>query len=573
MSRTTLLLLLAFLLGALCILPAAADLPSSYDMRDLNLTPVITDQGHYGVCWAFASISSLESSMIKQDPEKYTGIDLSPFQIIYFTYNRDELIDPASPYPGLEGIAGDYTNVDETNPQDNIYGLTLGGYTDQVVYSLAAGFGAVNESAAPFDSYGNNTAPSLDTAISMDEIVLDSAVSIPSSEEEDIKTMILENGAPAISFFITGDEPYLKELENGEWVYSLGDTDRESLESGSGHTVIIIGWDDAFSKEQFNVTPDHDGAWLIQNSWGSDLSNGTYIWMPYDEVTNPVTFFIGTEPWFDHNYQYDGGTLPADKPVNQTSATVGNVFTAGGDERIMAVSLDTDQSVNYTVSLYTDPVPGNPDSGLLLSEQEGTIEFPGYYTIRLDEPVPIEKGQNFSVVYDFEEDGPLNISIDTSTVADEDISTTTFARAGQSYLRTETGEWEDLSADGETNLRIKAFTTDMVFSIAVDPVSVSIEERGVSISGTTNFAPGREITVTLVCPNGENLRQQAVVTKGVTENTWEARFSPVKLVEDDYFVTAVRKGVGAESGFVPGGFADLLVLRAEPTSVPVKSVV
>lgn len=44
MSITPRLLLLTLLLGTLCILPAAADLPSSYDMRDLNLTPVITDQ-------------------------------------------------------------------------------------------------------------------------------------------------------------------------------------------------------------------------------------------------------------------------------------------------------------------------------------------------------------------------------------------------------------------------------------------------------------------------------------------------------------------------------------------------
>ncbi len=54
MSRTTRLLLLALLLGTLCILPAAGDLPASYDMRDLNLTPVITDQGYFGVCWSFA---------------------------------------------------------------------------------------------------------------------------------------------------------------------------------------------------------------------------------------------------------------------------------------------------------------------------------------------------------------------------------------------------------------------------------------------------------------------------------------------------------------------------------------
>ncbi len=569
MSRNV--LPLAFLLAALLICPAAAELPSSYDMRDLNLTPLITDQGIYSVCWAFASVSSLESSMIRQDPEQYTGIDLSPFSVVYYTYNRDELVDLASPYPGLEGIAGDTTHIEEIDPPDNISGIILGGDLTQAMYTLAAGFGAVNESAAPFYSYGNNTAPSADTAISENEIVLDSTIIIPPTEINDVKTMMLEKGAPAVSFTFAQEEPYLQELENGDWIYSLGDNNGDDLESASDHAVILIGWDDAFPKELFTVPPESDGAWLAQNSWGSDLENVTYIWMPYDEPTYPVTFFVGTEPWFEHNYQYDGGTLVLNKSLTQTSASISNVFTAGRDEEILAVTLDTNQSVTYTLRVYTDPLPNEPDTGKLLAEQEGILAFPGYYTIRLDEPVPIEKGQNFSVVYDIEGKDPLNISIDTSAVCEDVVTTTTFAKAGQSYLRAGTEEWEDLSADGETNLRIKAFTNDMVFSIAIDPVSASMKERSVLVSGTTNFAAGKEITVTLVCPNGDIQNETAVVKKGSQANVWEVRFFPEKLTEAEYVVTAERNGVLAESRFVPEGFADILPGWEKTAIVPAKN--
>lgn len=569
MSRK--ILPLALLLAALLICPAAADLPSSYDMRDKNLTPLITDQGYFDLCWTFASISSLESGMIQQDPEKYAGIDLSAFHTAYFTYNRDALIDPASPWPGLEGIAGDYTHVQETDPQDNISGLILGGELTQAMYTLAAGFGAVNESAAPFDSYGNNTAPSDDTTISKNEIVLDSTIIIPPTELNDVKTMMLEKGAPTVGFMFAPEEPYLEELENGDWIYSLGDTNAEDLESAGGHAVILIGWDDDFAKEQFAVPPEHDGAWLAQNSWGSDLSNSTYIWMPYEEVTYPFTFFLGTEPWFEHTYQYDGGTLVENRSLNQSSARVGNVFTAGLNEEIRAVTLDTNQSVNYTVFLYTDPVPGMPDDGTLLAEQTGRIAFPGYYTIRLDEPVPIEEGQSFSVVYDLEGEAPLNISIDAPTISEE-VSTTTFARAGQSFLDDGTG-WTDLSTDGETNLRIKAFTNDLVFWIEMEPVSVSLKERGVFVSGTTNFAPGRVILVTLVCPDGETLCEPAEVREGSPANVWEVRFFPVKLIEEEYALSAVRNEVMEEGAFVPEGFTGKLIFGAKGTILPAKSAV
>ncbi len=548
------IILLALIIISLFILPAAAGIPASYDARLQNLTPPITDQGNYGLCWAFSAISSLESSMIYQDQNKYAGIDLSPYHLAYFTYNRDDVIDPDSPLPGLEGIAGDYTYSNETEPVNNISGLVLGGYDYQAVYTLAAGFGAVNESAAPFEPYGNNTRLSPDTAISGNEVMLKSATFIPVSDTDSIKTMLLESGAGILQLFFAVDEPYLHELDNSDWAFFLGTTDRENLSYSGMHAVLLIGWDDDFSKGYFNLTPEHDGAWLIQNSWGSNLSNCTYIWISYEETIDPVPFFTGDEPKYDHIYQYDGGTLRRGYPVNQTSVLIGNVFTAAGDEIIRAVSLDTNQSVNYTLEIYTNLMSESPDSGTLFASETGAVQYPGYYTIELTDYVPIEEGQSFSVVYSLDSDELLNISIDESDIIEEDIETMTFALPGQSFVSNGTA-WEDLSADGETNLRIKAFTTDTTFAISIDPVTASIKKRGITISGTTTFAPGSELNMTLRCPDGSVLYE----TTEVMPDGWEVTVPNLKMFEEEYTVYVERKSVSAETVFTPAGFKDMLI--------------
>ncbi|RBQ23627.1 MAG: hypothetical protein ALMCE001_16640 [Methanocorpusculum sp. MCE] len=173
----------------------------------------------------------------------------------------------------------------------------------------------------------------------------------------------------------------------------------------------------------------------------------------------------------------------------------------------------------------------------------------------------------FSVVYDLEGEKPLNISIDTSAVSEEEVTATTFAKAGQSYLNNGTG-WTDLSADGETNLRIKAFTNDLVFWIVMDPISASMKERSVSVSGTTNFAAGWEITVTLAYPDGEGQTETAVVKKGSQANFWEVRFSPVKLTEGEFVVSAERNRIKTEGVLVPEGFKEMLVFGAKGTIIP-----
>jgi len=79
--------------------------------------------------------------------------------------------------------------------------------------------------------------------------------------------------------------------------------------------------------------------------------------------------------------------------------------------------------------------------------------------------------------------------------------------------------------------------------------------------------------VTLVCPDGKPLCEPAEVQRGAMTNFWEVRFFPVKLIEEEYALSAVRNEVLAESWFVPEGFTGMLVFGAKGTILPAKSAV
>lgn len=55
------------------------------------------------------------------------------------------------------------------------------------------------------------------------------------------------------------------------------------------HAVVIIGWDDNYSKDNFYYEkPEKDGAWLVLNSWGSNWGNNGTAWVSYEDYYNLV---------------------------------------------------------------------------------------------------------------------------------------------------------------------------------------------------------------------------------------------------------------------------------------------
>ena len=54
-----------------------------------------------------------------------------------------------------------------------------------------------------------------------------------------------------------------------------------------GHAVLIIGWDDNYSKENFAEgihKPDNNGAYICLNSYGKDYGKNGTFYVSYEDI-------------------------------------------------------------------------------------------------------------------------------------------------------------------------------------------------------------------------------------------------------------------------------------------------
>lgn len=74
---------------------------------------------------------------------------------------------------------------------------------------------------------------------------------------------------------------------DNQWNNYNGGIYHKERHEGRFHSVVIIGWDDNYSKDNFYYEkPENDGAWLILNSWGSNWGNNGTAWVSYEDSYN-----------------------------------------------------------------------------------------------------------------------------------------------------------------------------------------------------------------------------------------------------------------------------------------------
>lgn len=301
-------------------------LPEKFDLRDVDgvsyVTPV-KNQGLTGTCWAHGAIAAMETSILYEmknaekkeiDPSK---MDLSELHMAWFFHTH-------------------FSDDDAINRQygEGVYAKKplFGGTKTYSTSALAMGMGPVTEELVPFKNnkdlviyysldengekvFGRDEDGNLDIVPinQVPEGMIVYGYWCSEADDYDINEWSVPDEYRFLSCveledsFILPSPGYHEDLYNWKgYDWSATRAVKEALMSGhslnvsfcsadeyisenfaqyfydnnarTNHAVCIFGWDDTYSKDNFNQgytedgiskTPPADGAWIVKNSWGS----------------------------------------------------------------------------------------------------------------------------------------------------------------------------------------------------------------------------------------------------------------------------------------------------------------
>ena len=501
----------------------AAAYPSTYKTANL---PDVRNQGSYGVCWAFSTISLIETNLIKKNLVS-NDIDLSELHLVNYTYNC--VNDP------LGGLEGDINKFDTSHGSVMQYG----GNVEMAANSLLDWEGAVNEDVVPYTTEyvrqveNNQLDDSL--AYGKDVAHVQNFYRVNTTSKEDIKKAVMDYGAVSISYWSD---------QSSNWSTQYYNSLTAAYYCPEGHTtnhaVNIVGWDDDYSSDNFATKPEGNGAWIVRNSWGSEYGKDGYFYLSYyDKSIYSVGYTLEAElsDNYNNNYQYDGAMLYGYMGY-AGSNKYSNIFEAkanlGGSENIKAVSFMTGSStnLNYTVSVYTNlSDDANPESGTLAAQKSGVTTYDGMYTVVLDSSVNINEGKKFSVVVEVNSNSGKTsyLAYERSMQSGEaGYWCTASIKANQSFINSPYNGWNDFSNKSYGgNFIIKAFT-DNETTTTVDVEKVSLNKSA------TTLTEGESETLTATITPSNATGDKTV--------KWSSSNEAVAAVDSNGKVTAKKAG-------------------------------
>lgn len=439
-------------------------LPSSYDSRDHGYVTPVRDQRPIGVCWSFATIAAIESSLLAHGQvDSAKGLDLSERQLAYFSYNL--VADP------LGNTTGDKNMPYYRNYLDN------GGNAWQTTDVMASGIGVANEKSAPSykdlvgrwkcagqkwsTAFHNETKLDSGLARGVNSWRLNSSKRILMSDKNDVKRNIMANGGVAVLTFLDLGDYDTNWNKKYAAYYNYGC-------NYSNHLITIVGWDDNFSASKFvdsankyKDTPEKNGAWLCKNSYGSNWGKDGYYWLSYEDhyftSSEVAAYVFDMRPASEKEilYQYDGSASETYITI-PSGGSVANMFkvkgASGKNEKLKSVcfTMLDDANVDYSIQVYTncstanDPTSGTP---ALNKPKTGKMTYGGFYTIDLDKEITLKEGSTFSVVMTVSHANGDEVFFDVDATSENGgfQEFTSIVAKNQSFKKKSTSaSWEDL---------------------------------------------------------------------------------------------------------------------------------
>lgn len=387
-------------------------LPKRWYAGDYGKKPLVRDQGKFGTCWALTAASAMEAVLLPEERTVFSADHIALSNA--FTSDVNE--------------GGDY--------------LMLMAY-------LSGWQGPVTEEEDP---YGDGYSPEgLTPAVHVQEIQV-----LEEPDISQIKEALFEYGAVQTSLHMDKGttepgSPYYN--EDTDSYYYFGDQIQN-------HDILILGWDDAYSRFNFREVPERDGAFICQNTWGGDFGEDGIFYVSYEDVniggTGIIYSRIDPADNYSRIYQTDDCGWQGTQGYDDDTCWFANVYTAEDTEQLAAVGLYA-TSPGAHCELYIVPDFQDKESFADRQYLQSTeMENVGYYTIDLEKPVELKEGERFALVVKMTTPGVWN-PVAVEYRADEYTQNVTL-EGKEGYL-SQTGErWQNTEEEFGTNVCLKGYT-------------------------------------------------------------------------------------------------------------------
>lgn len=393
---------------------SATIIPTRYDLREKQRVTPVRDQGIYGTCWAFAALGAVESALLPEEQAQYAADHMT----LCNGFNLTQ-------YDG-----GDYT-----------MGMAY----------LAAWKGPVYEADDPYGDEETNT--ELTAVKHVQEMQV-----INGKDYEKIKEAVFKYGGVQTSIYNAlrssqSQSPYYNKEESA---YCYIGTEKPN------HDVVIVGWDDSYPKENFSVDLEGDGAFICQNSWGTEFGEEGFFYISYYDTNigthNVVYTRIDNTDNYQNIYQSDLCGWVGQLGYNRDNIYGANVFTAGGDEELVAASFyATGKDSEYELYVVQD-FEDRESLEHMIPVASGKLSNAGYYTVDFNQGISLDAGERYAIVLHIITPGsvhPLAIEF-----AADEATENVILDDGESYISANGTNWVSADTVQPCNLCIKGFSNN-----------------------------------------------------------------------------------------------------------------
>lgn len=397
-------------------------LPAQFDLRERGNFPAVSDQGNQGTCWAFASLTALSTSM---PPEFRRAL------------SADHMINK------------------------NGFGLS---YNDGGDYSVSSAYllawqGPVAEEDDP---YGDGVSPDgLSPVCHVQTIKI-----LKEKDYEAIKRVVYETGGVQSSLYLPPEHTKERSLYYSEGTCGLYyDGDSEA-----NHDVVIIGWDDEYSRENFAKHPSEDGAFLCVNSWGESFGDHGCFYVSYEDSRigchNVSYSLVESTDNYSAVYQTDLCGWTGQLGYGTSDAWFANVYRAEKTEAVKAAGFYATMP-DTAYRIFVLPLQEDENAAEALADfaahgenespaAEGLVSEAGFYTISWENGISARAGERFAVIAEIDSPGAVQpVAVEyraNSRSANVDISD------GEGYISFDGIKWERAEEKEACNVCLKAYT-------------------------------------------------------------------------------------------------------------------